>query len=95
MDHHLAELEELKVISTLSLVTIKDLTWFLRTAIFALMLEIPDEFTIEPLALYECILGRIESFPKDFSEHVEILLDLKSEEDKKIRLLVNEKKTKN
>lgn len=94
--YHLEELEALKEISTLSLISIEDITWFLKTAIFDLMSEIPEEFSIKPLALYECMLKKIESFSQksDFLEHKNILLDLKNEENNKLFSLLLKKKEK-
>lgn len=90
---HFCELKKLKEIEMLSVINIEYITWFLESAIFNLMGEIPEEFSIVPLELYECILERIGGFSReDYLKHIEKLLSLKNEENAKLFSLLLLKK---
>lgn len=68
----------------------------MKTDIFGLMNEIPEEFNIKSLALYESMLERIEFFPEDddFFKHKQLLLDLKNQENDDLLMLLKKKKEK-
>lgn len=90
LSDHFKELEELKKTATLSAINIKDVTGFLETDIFALMIELPEAFNFTPLTIYTCMLKCVESFPKSvYQEHLQVLLDLKNDETKDLLLLIN------
>ena len=90
---HLNDLKELKKIAVLTVIDIKHINWFLESAIFALMKEIPESFNIKLLALYKCMLNRIgDSTKEDYLKHNEKLLELKSKENDKLALLLLFKK---
>ena len=88
LSDHFKDLEGLKKTATLSVINIKDVTGFLETDIFALMVELPEAFSFKPITIYECMLKRVESFPKSvYQEHLQVLLDLKNDETKDLLLL--------
>lgn len=100
LSEYFEELETLKKIATLPVINIKNVTEFLETAIFILMVELPEGFSFEPLTIYKCMLKKVESFPEKFyKEHLQILLNLKNEETKDLLLSIKkereEKQTKN
>ncbi len=65
------------------IINIEDVTSFLDTNIFALMIELPEVFSFKLLTLYACMLNCIGSFSKKaYQEHLQLLLDLKTEEAK-------------
>ncbi|MFZ0219757.1 MAG: hypothetical protein WAL30_06095 [Candidatus Aquirickettsiella sp.] len=93
LNDHFTELKKLKKMAILSIINIQRITWFLETAIFALMSELPEAFSVESSEIYKCMLERVRSFPKDaFREHLQVLLDKKNEENKELLLLINEEK---
>lgn len=95
LSDHFKELEGLKKIATLPVINIKDITGFLETDIFALMVELPGAFSFKPLTIYECMLKSVESFPKSvYQEHLQVLLDLKNDEIKDLILLREKNKLK-
>ncbi|MGC1854705.1 MAG: hypothetical protein WA659_04955 [Candidatus Aquirickettsiella sp.] len=90
---HFKQLEGLKKTANLSVINIKDVTGFLETDIFALMVELPEAFSFKPLTIYKCMLKHVESFPKSvYQEHLQVLLDLKNDETKDLLLLINDEK---
>lgn len=95
LSDHFKELERLKKIATLPVINIKDITRFLETDIFALMVELPGAFSFKPLTIYECMLKSVESFPKSvYQEHLQVLLDLKNDEIKDLILWREKNKLK-
>ncbi len=95
LNEHFKELKELKETAALSIITIEDITSFLDTNIFALMVELPEVFSFKLLTLYTCMLSCVESFPKKaYQEHLQLLLDLKTDETKDLLLLINDKRKK-
>lgn len=95
LSDHFKELEGLKKIATLPVINIKDITRFLETGIFALMVKLPRAFSFKPLTIYECMLKSAESFPKSvYQEHLQVLLGLKNDEIKDLILLREKNKLK-
>lgn len=95
LSDHFKELEGLKKIATSRVINIKDITRFLETDIFALMVELPGAFSFKPLTIYECMLKSVESFPKSvYQGHLQVLLDLKNDEVKDLILLREKNKLK-
>lgn len=92
---HFKELEELKKTATFSIINIEDVTSFIHTNIFALMIELPEAFSFKLLTIYECMLKCVGYFPKKaYREHLQLLLDLKTDETKDLLLLINDKRKK-
>lgn len=93
LNEHFKELKALKETAALSIINIEDVTSFLDTNIFALMVELPEVFSFKLLTLYACMLNCVESFPKKaYQEHLKLLLDLKTDETKDLLLLINDKR---
>lgn len=93
LSDHFKQLEGLKKTANLPVIDIKDVTGFLETDIFALMVELPEAFSFKPLTIYECMLKNVESFPKSvYQEHLQVLLDFKNDETKDLLLLINDEK---
>jgi hypothetical protein len=81
LTEHFEEYEDLKKIFASSGVTLGDISWFFRTALFDLMSVEPESFVIEPIEIYECMLERIQISSKEvFRQHLKILLDKKTED---------------
>lgn len=58
------------------------------------MIELPEAFSFKLLTIYECMLKCVGYFPKKaYLEHLQLLLDLKTDETKDLLLLINDKKT--
>ncbi|TLY47632.1 MAG: hypothetical protein E6K54_04345 [Gammaproteobacteria bacterium] len=93
LNEHFEELKKLNKTATLSVINIEDVTNFLETAIFTLMIELPEVFSFKPLTIYKSMLKNVEFFPKNvYKEHLQVLLDLKNEEVKDLLLLIKKEK---
>jgi hypothetical protein len=87
------DLKELKKIATLPVISINNITWFLESTTFNLMRETPKEFSISPIALYECMLERTgNSCEEDYLKHNKQLLELKNKENAKLSSLLSLRK---
>lgn len=64
LSEHFKELEELKKTAILSIINIEDVTSFIDTNIFTLMIELPEAFSFKLLTIYECMLKCVGYFPK-------------------------------
>ena len=92
LSEHFKELEELKKVD-LSVIEIKDVTDFLKTNIFSLMIVLSEVFNLKPLTIYGCMLKSVRSFPKTaYQEHLQVLLDLKTEETRELLLLIKDER---
>lgn len=90
---HFKELKVLKKIATFSVIRLENVTEFLETAIFTLMIEVPESFSFESITLYKCMLKNVESFPeRAYKEHVQVLLNLKNDEIKDLLLLIHKER---
>ncbi|WP_342147719.1 hypothetical protein [Rickettsiella endosymbiont of Aleochara curtula] len=55
------------------------------------MVELPVAFSFKPLTIYKYMLKHVESFSKSvYQKHLQVLLDLKSDETKDLLLLIND-----
>lgn len=93
LNEHFEELKKLNKTATLSVINIEDVTNFLETAIFTLMIELPEIFSFKPLTIYKSMLECVKSFPKAaYLEHLQVLLDIKNDETKDLLLLIKKEK---
>lgn len=93
---HLKELKRLKKILIQSSIKLENITWVLDTNIFDLMLEVPEEFSVQPLTMYKVLLACVKPFSKaTFQKHLQVLLDRKNEETKDLLALINKEKNEN
>lgn len=96
LNDHLNELKRLKKILIQPSIKLENITWVLDTNIFDLMLEVPEEFSVQPLTVYKVLLTCVKPFSKTtFQKHLQVLLDRKNEAINDLLVLINKEKNGN